>query len=743
MKNTIMINPGEGIFEPFWNPEISLIDTWKIQEINQSEASVTQQWASLKISWNQKTKNKSVISLSKKYSLDVEKFDNLLIYGFFPVGTKISITIEGNNKLVNYLSESYCESGKEIEVDIKDINTIEKIDINIIPSILGFSLGNINWIGLQNKSKLDDYLDQFKNYDKNWDGLLKSNFTPSFKPQYGFVIKETDLKIIRKRLKEDNFSNIDYKRLDRLNKIDPEKYISDYVNFWDDTRFERVRDYGKYLTMDGAFLAEMGIILENKEYLYLAARYALSLLFCKNWYDSFMCNFPLGTWEHRGFVPSIIAHQISVILDLAGDLFTDTAKNMFLRRLGENAQGTINFVSWKHDYMFHNNQIPWFSHGRILSALILNHHYSHCEKYLKIAYEDLIETFDNIIMEDGGYGEGPSYFNCLCEHALLGLYFYSNAKNVPFNSIIPKQFLSMEDFIQSLYSTDKSSDIFAICDGHPHLSFLTLSIMNYCCPNSTWSKILSEKIARSDNRKIDSIVVENLLSKKIINKVIPKTLINMEKLGCLSSYRIINNKELKIFINGNEKNVDHAHEDKGSFIIEFDNETFAMDSGSTDYSKPFASLLQLAPYHNMLVPYNCGERAHPNRPNKDDIKVIGVETEQGFEASIDLSNDWPGFYRLWKRNFSTPSKDTLLIKDSYEIEKGDGVIFYWKTLLDVKKVSNKIIINSNNSYIEIEVMDECIIEIKESPFTDKNTQKSIEIKKAGRIGTLNIMVKFY
>ena len=43
----------------------------------------------------------------------------------------------------------------------------------------------------------------------------------------------------------------------------------------------------------------------------------------------------------------------------------------------------------------------------------------------------------------------------------------------------------------------------------------------------------------------------------------------------------------------------HNHEDKGSFVLEFAGETFAMDPGTCDYSNPLAEILSHCERHNM------------------------------------------------------------------------------------------------------------------------------------------------
>ncbi|MFQ9800095.1 MAG: heparinase II/III family protein [Clostridia bacterium] len=46
---------------------------------------------------------------------------------------------------------------------------------------------------------------------------------------------------------------------------------------------------------------------------------------------------------------------------------------------------------------------------------------------------------------------------------------------------------------------------------------------------------------------------------------------------------------------GNRSGAGHAHEDRGSFILEYAGQTFAMDPGTCDYSSSYSMMLQAVP----------------------------------------------------------------------------------------------------------------------------------------------------
>ncbi len=104
----------------------------------------------------------------------------------------------------------------------------------------------------------------------------------------------------------------------------PEEMIGEYVNFWDDTRFCRDREYGRMLIRRGVEgkAAVAGLLMRDPELLRLGARYAMSITMCEHWDDSFICFFPGSAWDHRPFIQSLCLHETALLLDLAGEWLT-------------------------------------------------------------------------------------------------------------------------------------------------------------------------------------------------------------------------------------------------------------------------------------------------------------------------------------------------------------------------------------------------------------------------------------
>ncbi|MCS7222690.1 MAG: heparinase II/III-family protein, partial [Anaerolineae bacterium] len=526
----------------------------------------------------------------------------------------------------------------------------------------------------------------------------------------------------------------------RAQALVPERMIRDFVNFWTDTRYCRERDYGHFLLRHGPEAVIAGLLLRDKELLRLGARYALALAMCEHWDDGFICRFPGSTFEHRCFVRSLCVHEIALILDLTGELFTDLGREFLLRRIAEEGIGGINYITWKHEYIFHCNQLAWFTPGRLLGYLILERAMPRVRPYTELAYQDLLESLGYTILPDGGYVEGPSYFRCVARDSGLSLYYYARARGREFRSVIPEIMHCTAAFAEALASTDESADVIPICDATPLMEQEGLAVMAALLPDSQWVTMYHKSLART--RGMPDTILAWQLSREIPPQgpeMRPFT--SLPEMGIMASVRWLDGEKVKLFIMGNKAGAGHTHEDKGSFVLEFAGETFALDPGTCDYANPLAELLTHCERHNMLVPTGTLERPHPQNPLPVDVKPQGEGDETRFQAQIDATPGWEPYFRKWVRRWDSPTPDVLVIRDEYELGQGDGVEFYWQTQREVSIEGSLITLTGQRGIVSIEVPPACAVRVDKLPLYGGDQQYRIAISQKGRAGVLEVKVK--
>ena len=437
--------------------------------------------------------------------------------------------------------------------------------------------------------------------------------------------------------------------------------------------------------------------------------------------------------------------------DLAGEYFTDLGRDVLLRRLAEEAIGAITYNTWRYEYIFHCNQLSWFTPGRMLALAVLDRHWPRVRPHLDLAYRDLCESLEHTILPDGGYVEGPTYFRCVGRDAGLGIYFYSRALGKPMAESVPPPMRRCGGFAEALASTDESADVVPICDAANRHEIISEAIMDGLLPGSAWLRMLRKTVARHQGWPVgplsswtpimaDAAIAWNLIATLPEAAAEPQPLVRLPDMGLLVSHRKLGDHWVKLLIQGNKAGAGHTHEDKGSFVLEFAGETFAVDPGTCDYSHPLAGILKHCERHAMLVPYGMPERPAPACPLPLDVKPSGDGDATRFHAELDVTPGWEKYYRRWQRRWHSPEPALLTITDDYELASGDGVEFYWQTRLPVIVEGARAIIAGARGRAVVEAPAGCTWRVDELPLLD-GTQYRLAFRQAGQTGRMTTCVR--
>lgn len=735
------INMAEAIIEPFWDPQLSGLKNWTVDIGTAHGLIVKQSWCFVEFEWSRKPVGCPALRMSRSFDIDCRGYDKLMVSVKGPEHSTLKISVQTDKGEVCFVSPVRPHPEKEYFMDLSGAEKILSIDLQIDSAVDGVSNGWFNWIGLQNSSLLQRYLKHWDRFSEDWDMYLKpEGYQPVFEPTYGIIVDKNEIEALRDRhnafLLEHRESPFTVLAGD-AQKLVPEKMIHDFVNFWTDTRYCRDRDFGHFLLRHGVYAAAAGMLLKDKKLLRLGARYAMSLAMCENWDDGMICCFPGGVFEHRCFVQSLCLHEIGTILDLAGELFTDLGREYLLRRISEEGLGSVNFNVWKHEYIFHNNQLVWFSPGRMMGYAVLKAHMLRVEDYMELAYRDIVESLKLTILPDGGYVEGPTYFGCVGGFAGPAMYYYARMKGLKFRDVVPEAVMKTAAFAEALISTDEEADFIPICDGRPLSEINHLAVMACLLPDSPWVTVYRKVLQRRGG------LGDTLLSLKL-EEDIPasgpelRNIVSLPVMGVVASHRKLDGETVKLLIMGNKSGAGHTHEDKGSFVLEFAGETFAMDPGTCDYSSPLSLMLKHAQRHNMLLPSGIIERPRPENPLMADIRAEHSGDGTTFHAKVNVVPGWERYYKKWIRQWRSLSPDVLIIEDEYALARGSGVEFYWNTRLDVQVCGSGVRIAGKRGEVDLEVPQDCSVRVDALPLFDGSTQKRIAICREGNEGKLRV-----
>ncbi|MCL4690995.1 MAG: heparinase II/III family protein [Candidatus Hydrogenedentes bacterium] len=726
----IPINVAEGIIEAFWDPEISGFDEWSVDDAQAHGLNVFQNWAAVDFQWVSAPVDDPIVCMRKAFEVDCAGYDTLLVKLTAPGGARVRLIADTDTG--EHASERGAENGSyEYSLPLEGSSVLRTLCIEVYAGETGPGAGWVEWVALQNASKLDLYHKRWDYSGIDWSRHVVDDSTPlTFQPVYGIFLTAAELADLREEHRQ-AIATTGESRFTRLaaaaKDMDFERGIAEFAKSGGSDG-GRVRDLDRPVLPGGPSLAEAALVLEDRALMVAAARYALSLATSRYWDRDFRSNYPTGPADDRAFRRSYTCEDIAVILDLAGEIFSTAGRRYLMRRLSEEGVGKINYVTWKHEYIHHTNQLAYFNQGRMSAYLVLEREYPRVKPYTDLALADTVGNIENSILPDGGYAEGPGYFSAMARRNYTILKYYARARDVELPDLVPRALRSTSDYAETLASTTPD-DVIPVGDSEAHLSDETLEAMVELMPGSYWQIL--------QNKKRHAAGKELLPGKAPA----PRPFVALPNLGYIASYRMLDGQPVKLLILGNVSGADHAHEDKGSFVLEFGGEVFAMDLGSTSYSDPVHQLYKHAQRHNMLVPVGTDERPAPPIKLEANVIPIGKGNKKRFEARIDATPGWEPYYERWIRTWSSPEPSTLVIEDDYALCKGAGVSFLWQTTLPCRQDGRKITITGTHGEVILNPPDDCDITIESIPMAGGASQNRIAFTRHEKVGTLRVEIR--
>ncbi len=726
----IPINVAEAILDPFWSTEISTFPQWTVDSGKDHGLTIKQNWSAVDYEWESAPKQGPALRLHRKMDVDCSRYDRLMVKAAIPNQSRFHVHAETDKGPRNLASSE--GAGKEFEyfLDLEGAARLLGITLEIECDAPGMASGWLRWTGLQSTARLKDYFVQWDFSGIDWTAHLKPlQYAPEFKPRYGIFLNDAELESLRADQAKANEQHKEtrYTQLAASAKtMNFEKGISEFVRSGGEVTIHgRVRNADRPPLPGTSDLAVAALVLKNAELMRAAARWALSTAACGQWEMGFMSCMPANSWDDRAFKQSYVCEDLAKVLDLAGEIFSDAGRLYLMRRMSEKGVGTINYTTWRYEYIFHCNQLAYFNFGRMCAYLVLEREWPRVKPYTELALADSIDSLNTVILPDGGYVEGPSYFGAAVRHNVEVLEQYARARGRNLAELVPEAVRRTEHF-GALVASTTASDVIPICDSSADFSESLLKQFAAIMPGSVYERMLAKKQAIKANAPCPDLQLP--------------ALVQMPDMGPVASVRKAPGGWVKILVMGNKAGADHTHEDKGSFVLEYAGETFAEDLGICDYEDPIHQQYKICQRHNMLAPIGTTERARPLRPLPMDIIPSAEGDATAFHAKVDLTPGWKPYYKKWIRSWDSPSPETLTIRDEYELASGNGVEFYWQTRLPARIEDRKIIITGTKGRVIMDIPKKCTARVEELPLFKGEKQNRIVIRKKGTSGTLEIKI---
>lgn len=428
-------------------------------------AQVSQAWCWAEFEWPAGSHAGPVLRFHRSLELDCSGYDQLLISIKAPgtAGMRLTARTDVGDRILEASLER-----REHALALDGAVRITAIEVLVEAGDMEPGAGWINWLGLQDSGAMDAHLRQSQAFDARWDQWLQpASDKLCFQPHIGIVMDAEGLEELRRQHEAAGPDSPFLRVRDSAAGWHPEANIHQYVAQVCASRYAREREEGQQILGPGRQAALAGLVLKDAELLRLAARYALSLAVIPVWDSGFVCAFPTGVFEHRSFSQASCTEEVAFILDLAGEVFTGAGRDLAKRRVAESGIGQINYVTWAHEYIHHCNQLAAFSGGCILGYALLERDMPCVKPYTELAYADLVQSLEEVVLEDGGFVEGPSYLLYTVVQGGRGLYYYARARGTDLVDSMPAGLKRTGAFAAAVGSTDEGAEMIPICDASP------------------------------------------------------------------------------------------------------------------------------------------------------------------------------------------------------------------------------------------------------------------------------------
>ena len=718
-------NIAEAIIEPYYDggesdmkyPEtkLSMLPHYTQETDTPSLVRASQTWHSVNVDFDGCKPGGSFFEMKREFRLDVSDYDTLRLFGAMPkcMETTVSVKYDGAWHTLDTFPGNDTTSEHNMPLPCK---VLEGVGYRFFLQENKPASATLHWLGLVNQPLLETYLRQKTGmYSPEWEDYLKPE-DGAFEPQIGIWFDKDELETLRKKvyspLLAPYYAQMKAEAEKHLSD-EPEKNIGDFIGKPD-------RRYVLDRSMDNPdtsslmqTMAFVGLIEKRADMMRMAARMALSAAHCTWWTEGPMGMLPGCPWHHRSFTEEVYARGCAIVLDWAGDFLTQYGRTCILDAIAMKALPRMESDYRRMEYIRHMNQGICFNWGRLAGLLAMESAYPRYDIRIEEAERELVEMIEEYVLSDGGTMEGPGYWAYTFSQALPQFYLLSRWHKKTFEEYASETLLKTGEHALSLLSI-KNDGAEALPLNDAHGGYYTPALMAAYArlsPNPDYGRAISAAFAAgkvTTSLELLILVPDELPEEKTLCRR------GFMSLPALGQTRITREDDalgaVDLFLMGGPAYFGHYHSDKGSFILETADETFACDRGVTGYSHPDTNLLQLPGYHNLLCPELpdgsiCKQVADDN--DGTGAKLVSADFSGGvFDALVDTTGAWPnGFITKNTRRITSSCAREYLIEDVMELFDTMAVSFRLNTRMPMEKIPTGVVVRGEKADLYVEPVD--------------------------------------
>ncbi|MCC7493776.1 MAG: heparinase II/III family protein [Fimbriimonadaceae bacterium] len=693
------VSGGDAILEPWWDPALEAWSHWT-QAPDSGPASCAQYWCMVIVDWTAAAPGAGP-TLRRRYAGDgvaLGPYTHLVLSAGVPRGGRIHLRAVTDLGPVEQEFVATVSHTDQHVLPLPRASRLREVQIRLGAGAAGAQTANLLWLGLRNPDWAAREAAQWQSFaEQPLEAFLRAAPSPAEgAPLYHLLCPPEAFRERQAAVQAGQPAPLGLRSA---------VVLAAHLGLANEGLFGRRDNRGRVAlsNADGRLVslldgAQRAALAADQESLREVAKAVVQAALIPHWDVDFVTAFPDSAWEQRSFAQAALCYEVAIAADLAGAWLTPAGQALVVRRLAEDGLGNINFVAWRHPYIFGCNQLAVFSMGRLAVYALLEKQpgWAHVAPYTDLACAELNESLAQILAADGGFPEGTGYLSYTLANALPALSIYGTARGKPLRELLPPLLAATDNYLEVFRSTEQPLSLILNSDaqGGPWagVSAATLAVLAKIRPGGTAARMLA---AQPPAQRADLALWA--LPAPDLGGVEPdhyEPFVRLPSSGFAASTRRLGGEWVKLVVCGGPARAGHNHEDRGSFVLEFAGDTFAADPGGLVYADAAANTMKHAQHHNLLVPLAAAAAPRPAPANPASVAVIPEATGdlQQFRASLNPGVLWPAHYRSWKRRFDSPSPEQLSIVDEYERLGGAGVEFLWHTPLPVSRAGDRLVL---------------------------------------------------
>ncbi len=702
--NLVRISAAEAILEPFFDGGESYPDHQKYACFSQyrvdtqpgARVDVKQDWASVSMVIYSAAGDTPAVTMERSCDLDAGDFDTFIL------------SAGSHNTQVQLVLRT--DLGEEIAIPRQKIARQEASGGFRGKRILGIRLevfladagspGNcsLRWFGLGDTRRMELTQQQDYRFSPDWAGCLADSY--EIGPEIGIWLDKADLPALREKLIRPPFdriyANVRAEARSYLN-LEPEKLIQEYLinenQFWtrDGHTFRCMLEYLPALCF-------VGMVEEDREMISLAARLLLSIAVTPHWCESFMGSCPGVTWHHRSFLEGLAVKRCALALDWIGSCLTWHGKNLVCDAVIQKGLPRVEADMFTVEYVRKTNQGVVFNNDRIFGYIALAKRYPRYTKMLAIAEADFFEMVEDCLEVDGGYREGPSYWNYNMDNMVESAHVLARYHGKALADYAPERMKLSGDYgLSMLCSRPEGLRWMLVNDsyGYGQYSVGVADFYHRLTGSPLWGGILRDQMQHSGNLET-LLMVGSMPAGAEEKPAIPKGMLSLDASGETTLCRREENLDVLWHISAGTPYFSHFHEDKGQILLYVNGQELLTDRGN-------ASAISKKPIsHNLLVP-ESGGLPYSQPANAPGGKVLWSKYADGqFSYKADLTQAWePGIFRRITRELSSHSPRHMLVTDCAQCAQLQPVSLRFHSVFPITEENGRFLVRGDTVTLAI------------------------------------------